>query len=505
MTMKPLDGRPMALLALGALVCAAAPARAQEDVLGKVKDLNRKAVEAYENLELEEARKYLMQALETCASEGLNTHPSKAQTHVNLGVVFVGGLKQREQGIRQFKRALEIDSNAKVPKRLQNPEIVAAFEEAQKGMASSPVAEERPAAPEPPPAPAPAAPAPAAARGDGPPAGVKGVFHEPLTEAKPGETINVRVAVEAALGAEKVVLAYRPEGASDFLARDMEADDKGWLSARIPSVATTGNTVAYYVEARDRAGAALASNGSAAEPHVVSLAALPARPGKAVAGDDPPGVRERSSGGGGGLGEGKVFLGLAVGGGGGWTKGRPEVNRTDNRGEPLNFDGMAPASLLHVAPEIGYVVSPQLLLSLQGRFQLVTGATRVVGPQCGDPIAKMDGTCEPAKGAVAVLAKATYLLTEGGAFRPYLSLSAGGGQIRHLVDLSQHLRDCGDKGRPVGCIDTVVAGTFLVGPSAGFFYGISDVLNLAVAVNSLVGVPQTMVNFDVNVGLAAAF
>src|SRR5437016_11356632 len=112
----------------GAVLAVAAPAHAQDpEALAKVKDLNKKAIDAYEGLEMEEARKFLMQALELCAAEGLNKHPLKATTHVNLGVVLIGGFKQRDGGIKQFRRALEIESSVRIAKRLNNPEIQSAF------------------------------------------------------------------------------------------------------------------------------------------------------------------------------------------------------------------------------------------------------------------------------------------------------------------------------------------------------------------------------------------
>ncbi len=134
-------GRALALSAallsvsLGTAASSLAQAPAPE-ALAKVRDLNKRAVDAYENLDLEEARKALMQALELCATEGLNRHALKAQTHINLAVVLVGGLKQRDAAIKQFQRALEIDPAIRVPKRLSNPEIQSAFDTAIKDMGS---------------------------------------------------------------------------------------------------------------------------------------------------------------------------------------------------------------------------------------------------------------------------------------------------------------------------------------------------------------------------------
>ena len=125
-----------------------------------------------------------------------------------------------------------------------------------------------------------------------------------------------------------------------------------------------------------------------------------------------------------------------------------------------------------LAPELGYFVTPRFMLGVQGRLQLVRGATpyHVPNPdtgECGD-----DNICSPAKGALAALAKATWFLADAGsAFQPYLSLSAGGGTIRHVSKVAGPA-SCGS-GTEV-CMDTVAGGPALFGPGVGFRYGFSD-------------------------------
>ena len=66
-----------------------------------------------------------------------------------------------------------------------------------------------------------------------------------------------------------------------------------------------------------------------------------------------------------------LFFGIGVGGGVGWATGKGEVNAMDvvasRRASRLS-------KLLHFSPEIGYFLSPELLLSVQLRFQLISGA-----------------------------------------------------------------------------------------------------------------------------------
>lgn len=487
---------------------AATPAAAQDAAaLAKVKELNTKAIEAYENLDPEEARKFLAQALEICAAEGLEKHPLKAATHVLLGVVFAGALKRREDAVKQFQRALELNPDSKIAKRLSTPEVQSAFDEASK--AGPPTAEPTPKH-EP-------KPEPTSSKDGAPPGSIKGVYHEPVTESPPGQAIEVKAAVESGLAFDKVVLAYRPEGATDFLARDMEKDGKGWYTARIPEAATNGAQVAYYLEARAAKGQSVAANGSSSEPHIVALAAAAAAGGGDGGGADvgvsagggdaenPDGQTdgEGSAAGGGG----KFFMAFGLGTGYGKAQGKPELNPKDGQGNPFAVNEWAPAQLLHLSPELGYEVSPSFILSLQGRFQVITGATPYNG---GPDSVYCERTCYPVGAAGLVLARGTWLLGEPGPFRPFVSLSAGYGNIRHLVNLGDRLNDCGPKYVPdkkgVACVDTVEQGRIFLGPAAGFFYSLNESLAFTLGINALAAPANkgggVGLNLDLNAGLA---
>jgi len=82
------------------LLLAPLAARAQDDsaAIEKITTLNKKALDAYDNLEFEDARKLLKQALDLCTSAGLDKHPIAARTHVHMGVVLIAA-KQQELGI----------------------------------------------------------------------------------------------------------------------------------------------------------------------------------------------------------------------------------------------------------------------------------------------------------------------------------------------------------------------------------------------------------------------
>jgi tetratricopeptide (TPR) repeat protein len=475
----------------------------------KVVELNKKALAAYANLDVEEAINLLKQALETCRTAQLDDHLVAARTHVHMGVVLVAGLKQRAQGLEEFKKALRIDPQIKVSKGMLNPEVQSAFAEASMDASEGgegvttvppPAAEAKPQ-PAQPPEPAQPAQAEPPAR-SGPPASSldSAIVHTPVTDSAAGQPIVIQAQVPASLAAERVVLAYRPDGGSDFVTREMDsAEGSDEYRAQIPAEAASGASVAYYLQALDAQGQLLAQNGEAADPHIVNLGAKAASGGiiNGVTANEPSGEEEEGGEGGEGA---SYWFALAIGTGGGYHSGTPEANRRNDNGVALKSSGLSMASALQISPEVGYFVSDSLLLSLQGRFQIVTGGTQINGNAVtSSKNACKGGVCHPASYALAGLAKATWFLGEPGKITPFVSMALGAGQIRHAVnDGSKDLSAC-----PLtGCKDTVAGGPVLFGPGGGVTVALSDSFLMVASVNALVGVPNTMVNFDLNVGLA---
>jgi hypothetical protein len=303
------------------------------------------------------------------------------------------------------------------------------------------------------------------------------------------------------LGAERVVLAYRPDGVTNFFKREMDrVQDGDWYQTEIPAEATNGASIAYYILAQDAQGLRVAQNGTEAEPHIVDLGGGGAS-GGIINGVNPEVATDQAGAQGGPESEGlSLWVALTGGIGLGYYSGTPEANRTDDGGKSLKSSGFAMAWAFQISPEVGYFYSDSLLFSLQGRFQLVTGASTV---KFSDPdknkAACNGGTCQPSHYAMAGLAKVTWFLGLFGRFAPFLSFAAGAGQIREVVDLKKYKLDgC----PPGGCKDTVVGGPVLFGPGAGITFELSEHFSLVAGVNVLVGVPKVMANMDANLGLA---
>src|ERR1022692_2952867 len=243
--------RPLACLLGFALLVGAGVARAEADdsaSIDKVVKLNKRAVDEYENLNFEDARKILKDALGACAQAGLDTHGVAARTHVHLGVVLFTGFKQKDQALKEFKKAIEIQGDIKLDKTLANPEIQAFFAEAaeaQKGGGG----------------------------GGGPatPSGGDAVTHEPITHAEQGKPIPISVTTDAPVGAKKVVLSFSADGSEDFGEREMHEDSPGNWSGEIPASATVGSKLKYYIEATGAGDQTVGTKGSATEPLVIAL------------------------------------------------------------------------------------------------------------------------------------------------------------------------------------------------------------------------------------------
>ncbi len=198
--------------------------------------------------------------------------------------------------------------------------------------------------------------------------------------------------------------------------------------------------------------------------------------------------------GGGANNKGKIFIGITGGAGAGIASGTGEM--ASQKPHTLASAGFAPAQLMQVAPEVGYFLSSNLLLSLQGRVQFVSGPNP--GPTtCGSK------PCATASTAIAVFAKATYLLGDGD-FHFFFGGSLGGGTIRHVSKFPADV-SCGTSTTPQNCVDTLAAGPLLFGPNLGIMYDFTKNLGLIVALNTQVGVPKFTFNLDFDAGLGIKF
>jgi tetratricopeptide repeat protein len=477
---------PLPVAPLGERPVRAATAE-ENAAIGKITLLNREAIEEYRKLNFDEAQRLLDQALDLAAGAGLTQHPIRARTYVTLGVVSAGGLKRRDVAVRLFRKALQIQPEITLSPELATPDVQAAFDEAVRGLGNEPKIERLPS---------------------------ELLVHEPVTAGTRGDPITIAVTPDEGLHAERVMLAYRAAGLSAFSKIKMQKESDGVFEAIIPAPATRGSDVAYYIEARDLDDKLVAARGSPIAPMVIALAPRPeeagfavveAAPARAAAGDGdgasaPVASVSRAPASPARRNEPRVLIALLAGSGGGWSSGTAETS-----GYSLGSAKLGWSTLGQLVPQIGYLVSSRFMLSAWGRFQLVRGASDYHTPagsaQCGG-----DGVCSAARGAFAGFASATFFAAaDDDVLRPFLSLSIGGGQIRHVVNFTSGKGDCGADRQQSTCTDTVALGPFLAGPGIGVHVRVAPAVRLIFAVQSIYGAPRFTADIDADAGLAVTF
>jgi hypothetical protein len=482
------------LVALCQGTAVAGPRLAQaQDPATTVTQMNREALAAIDKREFEKARELLKKALDFCQTSGLAQHPVAARTHVHMGVVIIEGFKNRELGIKQFAEALALEPGIALTPQLATPELNEAFDEAKSGGGGGP----NPSAAEtgqPPPqrqAREAGMDRTAGESASRPPLSAGFTYHT-VSSVRQGSAIQITVNVDESLKFHKIVLAYRPQGENEFLGRQMDPVGTGAYMAEIPDHATTGASVAYYIEAEDDDGQPVANRGTEERPLVIQLGSESrgsehsrATVEKHAEKKSSPPERGNEEAGG-----TEWLASLEIGSGAGYASGSTELNL--NGSVPGTLSG---ALIGQIVPEVGYWVGPDLMISGQGRIQIVRGPTEYVDPSTGHAYNDVGW-------AFALFAKATWLFGTD-AFRPFVSAGLGGGQIRHVVTYSR-LADCGPS-RNQTCVDTVAAGPALAEGGAGFFYKLNPGLSLMLSSNVELAAPKFTINVDLDAGLAFNF
>src|SRR5262245_36643320 len=111
------------LLSLG----LATHAVAQQSADQVVQELNQGAMEAYNGMDIEKAGSMLEEALRVAQQSGL-MGPLLAQTNLNLGIVYVGGLSDNDSGVKYFMDALCADPSVQLDPLTSTPDVQSVFQ-----------------------------------------------------------------------------------------------------------------------------------------------------------------------------------------------------------------------------------------------------------------------------------------------------------------------------------------------------------------------------------------
>jgi len=446
--------------------------------------LNKKAMEDYDALEFESARKTLVDAIALLRKGGIDQTAQAARTYINLGMVYIA-LKDKSRGQQQFVKALTINPKAKLDPTLATPEMQSVWDAAAAQQSGAP-APPQPAEPTTPP---PVAATPAESPGPGQtlaeqpsstqpakpaqpleynadelldPVLKVELQHSPPDEARSGQRLNIYVtptAVHQGAAAARVSLYYRGAGQEHFAEVPMQPSrrQQGDLLGQIPAEAVTGKALQYYIQAHDAKGRLCGSQGTPENPHIVRVTASGPAVAQGTDIEDPilyvkradAERRARES-------RDWVYIDLGVGTGGAvvtsgttaevsWfynrTTGQYERSRASNGG--FIWSGVG------VRAELGVFVWRGLSIGISGRYEpyLNHNADSQINALSGPGVtgcrdasnqaAPCYATTSKGQFGYMVLGKVRYMFRKnyGQYFRPYVHLDVGGGEWRGALNI----------------------------------------------------------------------
>ncbi|MBZ0236301.1 MAG: tetratricopeptide repeat protein [Deltaproteobacteria bacterium] len=442
----------LGLFSFASATPALADAKSKKEIETKMKE----AMENYDLLEYEEARKILNQALTVAKKAKMENDPVTAKVHLRLGIVYFAGLQDAESAKLSFLNAAEIDKGIALDKAYATAEMAKLLDEAKAEAGGSG----------------------GGGGGDIEPAGgggadvdcstVAGVQHTIIDTAKGGKDLVLDAAVGADVQPAKVAIMYRARGATDFTESKMIASGCVYRGV-IPKAALSGDLIHYYVAAYNDQGRVIASKGSAGSPNIVEIA------GGGGGGDIGAVVRPK--------GKKTLYIALVGGSGGGYVTGETEQQLNDVK------CCFAP-QLLHANPEIGYYLNKTTTVALAARLGFPIGAN-IPGHS---PVAPA-GFVKVRK---ALSPSGTGLVVSGG---------VGGGVIRDTIKLDGAPEDMD--------VDVVAIGPLFVSGGAGYSAALGGSLALIAELNAVAGIPivkelgASRLNFgvqlDFNLGLHIGF
>ena len=420
-----------ASMAVGLVGERAAQAQGRQGKAGE-REVAAKTVEAMESfdlLEFEAARRQLAEAITMARKSKLDREPILARVYLNLGIVEFAGMKNRDGARRAFAAAVAIDPTIEIGVAYRTDAMAELLAAVKKGVAAAAARAE-----------------PAGAGGEC--AQIEGVEHAAVQQGRRGQPLPIAARVGDAVGAEGMSLFFRPTGVEAYTQVKMNRTGGCAYEAAIPADSMQGEALQYYVAAIRR-GQMVSGSGSRTSPNILELIA-------GGDGEDPIGNAGVSKGAAFG-GKKTFFVSLAIGTGGGYVTGQTEVVGTD-----VNCC-FAPA-LLHLFPEVGYYFSRRLSLSAAFRMGFALSAD-VQGHATAAPAGFLRVRFAPSETGEGLL----------------VSGSAGGGIIRHTVKVEEQMGGADT--------DTTASGPFIIGAGLGYLRSLSGVMQLVAELNVLAAFP----------------
>ncbi|CAN5861505.1 hypothetical protein BH11MYX3_BH11MYX3_07650 [soil metagenome] len=463
-----------------------ASATAHADSKGDITSKSKEAMENYDLMDYDAAKKLLNQALAAAKKSKLDKDPVTARVYLDLGLAaFAGG--DAEGAKVAFISAVQIDPKIQIEPAYKSPELTKLLEDARKGNGGSNVAVTPP-------------------DGGGEPmadaidcTAVKGLQHTIIDTAPGGAPQPIEALVGADITPVKVSVMYRIEGQTDFTEVKLSKQGDCKYTGAIPGGAMKGSLIHYYVAALDGNNKAIAAKGSSGSPNILEITA-PVKKVVATKDDNEDPISGRTnktvepSGGeiSGGVVAGgkrpKVLVTVAAGTGFGYVRGNTE-------GGSMVQECCVGNSFVVLTPELAYQVNPKLSVGIAGRIGLPIGAN-----------INAEGATAPSKIAPAGLLRLRFSLSPTGEGVRVMG-QIGGGVMRNTIKLKA-AADGMDT-------DIVGQGPLLIGGGVGYLKKLGGKVAFVADFSALAGIAivdklgTTKVNngigADLSIGLAIGF
>ena len=463
---------------IAAVLVAASSAHA--DPKGDITSKSKEAMENYDLMDYDAAKKLLNQALASAKKAKLDKDAVTAKVYLDLGLAaFAGG--DVEGAKVAFISAVQIDPKIQIDAAYKSPELTKMLEEAKSG-----------GKPEVGPGPEPVLDTVDCTT-------VKGLQHTIIDTAPSAAPQPIEALVGGDIAPIKVSVFYRVEGATDFTEVKLGKQGDCKYTGAIPAAAMKGSLIHYYVAALDGNNKAIAAKGSSGSPNILELTAAV----KKVVGtkddtEDPihktggPKVEGPTGDISGGVVAGgkrpKVMITLAAGTGFGYVRGSTE-------GGSMVQQCCVGNSVVVLLPELAYQVSAKLSIGIAGRIGLPIGAN--VNAQGSE------GHSTVAPGG---LLRVRFALSESGEGVRIMG-QIGGGVMRNTIKLTTTT--------PGMDTDIVAQGPLLIGAGVGFLKKLGGKVAFVADLSALAGIAivdkigTTKVNSgigaDLSLGIAVGF
>jgi hypothetical protein len=476
--------------------------------------LNKKAFSDLRSQHFQAAKYWLEEALVISETAGLEKDEMTARTHVHLAAVYMTGLKDRDEAVEQFLKALAINPNISITPGLETPALRSAYLQAREraGLPPNPdptaeASSQETFAHDPSEKAVGGMPAQAASPANQTEASFLAGIPDPDLPARvpvplycefpfeipEGKDIVVRCLTQKLPRKSSASIHYRTEGNRDeYTPLPLERSPKGWLVGVVPGTAVRGRALAYYAKAHVPGQRDAIFLG---RPEAPNISIIKRRPLAEVDGEGVPGSAQRPEDGAARMvrrrAPGSVWLAVGVGTGAVYHGHEPvdSLARVPDGDAVVTANrGFSRAGLVQLEPQVGYQWTRRWSVSLLARYQYAPKDQGDAKPKPGESDIRTS--------ALAAFAQAQFMFANWSSTALYATGGAGvGTSFLAIVD-----RHCDASSCMLNHSDTLHGGALGLSAGLGAVYFPSNRVGVFAEVKEIATLPKTLALTELNVG-----